>query len=71
MSYSIDDIDKLLHVIKSHHVENFKLGDLEVKISPVKYIAEQSEALSSSMKPEKITEDDLYYSSISLKPKAM
>ena len=71
MSYSIEEIDKLLHVIKSHQVENFKLGDLEVKISPVKYIAEQSEALSSSMKPEKITEDDLYYSSISLKPRAM
>lgn len=71
MSYSIEEIDKLLHVIKSHQVENFKLGDLEIKISPVKYIADNSEALSSSVKPEKITEDDLYYSSTTLKPRAM
>lgn len=71
MSYSIEEIDKLLHVIKSHQVENFKLGDLEVKISPVKYIAEQSQALSSSAIAEKITEDDLYYSSTSLKPRAL
>ena len=71
MSYSIEEIDKLLHVIKSHRVENFKLGDLEIKISPVKYIADNSEALSSSVKPEKITEDDLYYSSTTLKPRAL
>ena len=71
MSYSIEEIDKLLHVIKSHQVENFKLGDLEVKISPVKYIAEQSQALSSTVITEKITEDDLYYSSTSLKPKVL
>ena len=71
MSYSIEEIDKLLHVIKSHQVENFKLGDLEVKISPVKYIAEQSQALSSAVITEKITEDDLYYSSTSLKPRVL
>lgn len=71
MSYSIEEIDKLLHVIKSHQVENFKLGDLEVKISPVKYIADNSEALSSGIITEKITEDDLYYSSTSLKHKAL
>lgn len=69
MSINIEEMDRLLHVLRAHSVESFKSSDIEVKISPVKYIAEAN-VLPSIGSSEKITEDDLYYSASNLKLRA-
>ena len=55
-------------MLKGHGVEYFKNNELELKISPIKYLnASQNESVKG--KSDKVTDDDLYYSATTLKPK--
>lgn len=60
-------IENLLKVLKDNGVEYFKDAKLEVKISPVKLIHSLEDKLEKEK--EKVSEDDLYYSSTTLKPR--
>ncbi len=63
------ELDSLLKVLKKHGVETYKQGDLELKISPLKYVAPVQDALSSPKFTKEVSEDDLYYSASTFKPK--
>jgi hypothetical protein len=60
-------LDEVLKVLKKHGVESFKHGELELKISPVKYISSLQNEQEKSKSKDKVTEDDLFYSSSPLR----
>lgn len=62
---TIKDLEILLKTLKKHGVFHYVNGELELKITPntmqdVKYSPKSS---------KEVTEDDLYYSASTLKPK--
>ena len=63
----IKEIDTLLKVLRRHGVESFEKGEFKLKVSPVKYI--DAPVSSSKRKGESVSEDDLYYSATTLKPR--
>lgn len=63
----VKSLDEVLKVLRKHGVEAFKHGELELKISPVKYISAIQNVQEKTKFKDKITEDDLFYSSSSTK----
>lgn len=63
------ELDSLLKVLKKHGVEAYKSGEIELKISPLKYVAPVQDVLSSPKSSKEVSEDDLYYSASTFKPK--
>lgn len=63
----IKEIDTLLRVLRKHGVESFKKGEIELKVSPVKYVNSIEKTIQP--KNKEVTEDDLYYSATTLKPR--
>jgi len=63
----IKEIDTLLKVLRRHGVESFEKGEIKLKVSPVKYI--DAPVSSPKKKGELVSEDDLYYSATTLKPR--
>ena len=62
----VKEIDRLVKMLKQHGVETFERGDLKLKISPMKYFQPLQDVAKAS---EKVTDEDLYYSSTTLKPR--
>ena len=69
MTCNISEVDKLLRMLKKHGVESFESGDLKLKISPVKYLEPLDDAKRTSKSRDKITDEDLFYSASTLKPR--
>ena len=63
----IKEIDTLLKVLRRHGVESFEKGEIKLKVSPIKYV--DPSFGSSKKKSDTVTEDDLYYSATTLKPR--
>ena len=63
----IKEIDTLLKVLRRHGVESFEKGEIKLKVSPVKYINNVENTVSK--KNKEVSEDDLYYSASTLKPR--
>lgn len=63
----IKEIDTLLKVLRRHGVESFEKGEIKLKVSPVKYI--NSVETNINKKNKEVSEDDLYYSASTLKPR--
>jgi hypothetical protein len=63
----IKEIDTLLKVLRRHGVESFEKGEIKLRVSPVKYI--DAPTNSSRKKGDSVTDDDLYYSATTLKPR--
>jgi hypothetical protein len=63
MTIKTKDINELLKVLRKHGVEHFKSGELELSISPIKYVSHNKKQQTQSV------EDDLYYSADKFKIK--
>jgi len=63
----IKEIDTLLKVLRRHGVESFEKGEIKLKVSPVKYINNVENTVNK--KSKEVSEDDLYYSATTLKPR--
>lgn len=62
---SIKELENLIKTLKKHGVFHYINGDLELKITPISM--QDVKVKPKSLK--EVTEDDLYYSAGSLKPK--
>jgi len=63
----IKEIDTLLKVLRRHGVESFEKGEIKLKVSPVKYI--NAVETNINKKNKEVSDDDLYYSASTLKPR--
>lgn len=63
----LEQIENLLKILRQNGVEYFKDAKLEIKISPVKLI--QSIEEKAEKEKDQVSEDDLFYSATTLKPR--
>ena len=61
------ELSALLKVLQKHGVETFRNGDLELKISPLKYVAPMQDVIDTPKSNKEVSEDDLYYSASNFK----
>ena len=61
------ELSALLKVLQKHGVETYKQGDLELKISPLKYVAPMQDVIDAPKSTKEVSEDDLYYSASTFK----
>ena len=62
---TIKDLENLIKMLKKHGVFHYINGELELKITP----ATIQDVKHTSKSTKEVTEDDLYYSAGSIKPK--
>lgn len=67
MSLNKKEIEGLIKILKKHGIEEFQHGEIKIKLSAVEYAAKVATKLRKN-DSDKITEDDLYYST-NLKPR--